>query len=146
MYIFLVIAILLGVSVNVVTDNTQHYVATHDAANATASAQAMGVLANAAALYQQAHPGVTGKVDASMLGVPSWFTVSASSGAVLQAGLCYVYLTPASAAEAARLTAELTRRGFVAGIAQGSALYAPGGAAVTSAPSTIPAGAVALVQ
>jgi hypothetical protein len=146
MYIFFVIAILLGVSVDVVTNNTQHYVSTQDAASAVASAQAMGVLANAAALYQQAHPGTSGKVDASSLGVPAWFTVAPSSGAVLQAGLCYVYLMPASTAEAARLTQELTRRGFVAGIAQGSTLVAPGGASITTAPSTIPTGAVAIVQ
>lgn len=146
MYLIYVVFIAIGILLGLTGSNTQSIIAMQTASTTVSNAQAMGVLASGAVTYLQMHPGTTGNVPASSMPLPAWFTTPANGGAVYQGGLSYVYLVPETPAAGALLATELANRGFSSGIANNGALFSPGGAAVVAAPTSLPAGAVVLIQ
>lgn len=146
MWILFAVILAIGGLLETAYVNTSHYVATATKARAYDDATSLGVIAQAVDTYRRANPSVTGKVPATSLPVPAWYHPPATAGVVFSGGFAYVYLAADTQQRAGRLAATLTDRGFVAGIATSGSLRAPGGASVATAPTTLPAGSVAIVQ
>lgn len=146
MWMLFAIAFALAGFADLVVTHTEHLTATMHVARATDDASSIGVIAQAVDVYRQTNPSATGAIGAASLPVPAWYQAPAGSGVVLQGGFAYVFLSPESTDRAARMVATLASRGFVVGIASGGSLRTPGGDVVAAAPTTLPAGSVAIVQ
>lgn len=135
-------ALIIGIG----TATTSNLIELQTNGSVAASADAIGIVAASAKAYQQVNPGASGNVPSPNLSVPPWFSPPMTSGAVFQGGMAYVYAVPSDAQTATRMVEELASRGFVAGLARAGTLQTANGLVVVSAPSTLPAGAVVIVQ